>query len=148
MEHMMRTQTAAVYRLGDFYLVHSLMRVPSGYWVARPPFARVGVEGAPLEQLGEEVKAALDKSDQLPADPPRDEPQDAELIKAAGFKSRKRFVEAATTCTVERTGEVVEIRGAVRAAKGSYWVPDSDAVEVAEPESSALGEVVEAMLVT
>jgi hypothetical protein len=144
---MMRTQTAAVYRLGDFYLVHSLMRVPSGYWVARPPFVRVGVDGTALEQLGEEVEAALDRSDQLPADPPRDEPQDAELIKAAGFKSRKRFVEAATTCTVERTGDSVEIRGAVRAVKGSYWIPDSDAVEMAEPKSAALGDAVEAVLV-
>lgn len=144
----MLVQTATVYKLSDFYLVHSLMRVPSGYWVVRPPFIRieVGVEGDHLDQLGQEVEAALDRSDQLPVDPPREEAQDTELIKAAGFKSRKRFVEAAATCTVERTDGSVEIRGAVRAVKGSYWVPDSDAMEVAELKHAALGAAVEAIL--
>lgn len=136
----MQVQMAVVYRVGGGYLVHSLLRAPDGYWVVRGPFERVGDPGL----LGPSAVAALDRSAQLTVNPLASEAQDAELLQAAGFKSRKRFVEAAATCTLRRDVAGITVRGAV--GKGSGWVPDRDAVEVDGSSTPELGEAIKSLL--
>lgn len=144
----MQAQMAAVYKVGDLYLVHSLMRVPDGFWVAWPPFERISDVAVDPESLAEAAKAALGRSGQLSADLVPADSQSAELFRAAGFKSLKRFVEAATTCTLRRDadGSIIQVRGEVKAARGSHWLPDRDATEVDGSKLTELGEVIKSLL--
>jgi hypothetical protein len=145
----MQAQMAAVYKVNDFYLVHSLMRVPDGFWVAHPPFERIDDLAVHGERLGQVAKDALDRSEQLPINPAPTEPQDTELLQAAGFKSRKRFFESATTCTLRRAadgGGIIRVRGSVKADKGSHWIPDRDVVEVDNAMTGELGQVIKSLL--
>lgn len=144
----MHVRMAAVYKLQGFYLVHSLMRVPDGFWVSRPPFERLDEIGLDLAQLGAAATAAIDGSAELATNPSVSESQDAELLRAAGIKSWKKFVGSAATCTlrVEEDGVDVEVRGESRADKGSHWIPDPDAVRIDRRMTAELGEVIRSLL--
>jgi hypothetical protein len=143
----MQPQMAAVYKSEDRFLVHPLMRVPAGMWVVRGPYeVFVGAE-AGVQKLGDAASAALDRSRLLPEAVDTTKAQDGELIRAAGFKSRKQFVAATAKCTLRcDDGSTVSVRGTTKTAKGSSWLADDDAIEVDVANTTELAEVIRSLL--
>ncbi|MFF1820704.1 hypothetical protein ACFVWG_25585 [Kribbella sp. NPDC058245] len=128
-------------------LVHPFMRIPAGMWVVRGPYeVLVGVD-AGLQELGDAATAALDRSGVLTEAIDTRKAQDGELIRAAGFKSRKQFVAGTAMCTLRcDDGPTVSVRGATKAAKGSSWLPDEEAIEVDVTNRTGLAEAISSLL--
>jgi hypothetical protein len=138
---------AAVYWIEDRFFVHPYMRIPSGMWVVRGPYDVLEGADASVERLGSVVRAALDRSGPLTETVDTTKAQDGELIRAAGFKSRKQFVAATAMCSLGcDDGATVNVRGSSKAVKGSSWIPDPDATEVNLANTTELAEVVRALL--
>ncbi|MFI5708885.1 hypothetical protein [Kribbella sp. NPDC051620] len=143
----MQRQMAAVYESEGRFLVHTYMRVPAGMWVSRGPYEVLQGAEAGVEKLGDVVRSALDRSGPLNEAVDTRKAQDGELIRAAGFKSRKQFVAATAMCSVRcDDGSTVIVRGSTKAVKGSSWIPDPDAIEVKLTNTTELAEVIRALL--
>jgi hypothetical protein len=116
-------------------------------WLVRGPYDVLQGAEASVGKLGTVVRAALDRSGPLTEPVDTTKAQDGELIRAAGFKSRKQFVAATAMCSLEcDDGSTVNVRGSTKAVKGLSWIPDPDAIEVSPANTTELAEVVRALL--
>jgi hypothetical protein len=150
-EHMSiarRPQMAAVYRIGEYYLLHAHEQAPPGFWVGVPPYERL-TEDVGDAELGQTAVDCLGRSRPMVSYQPTRAAQDGELIKAAGFRSRKRFVEAAQMCTLRRDAadwSRIRVSGWIKDPRRSAWVPDDKTTEVDGTDLPALGQAIRTVL--
>lgn len=139
---------AAVYRIGEFYLLHAKEQAPPGFWVVVPPYERLSDDVGDGE-LGQVAVDFLGRSGPMSSYQPSRAPYDGELIKAADFRSRKRFVEAAQMCTLRRdTADWSRIRvsGWIKDPRRSAWAPNDKTIEVDGTDLPALGQAIRTVL--
>lgn len=75
--------------------------------------------------------------------------RDGELIKVAGFRSRKRFVEAAEMCSVRRDAadwSRIRVSGWIKDPRRSGWAPNDETIEVDATDLPALGQAIRTVL--
>jgi hypothetical protein len=144
----MKSRVAQLYLLPNFYLVHTLDQAPPGFWVPVPPYEKLSADVEDGE-LGRAVRDAVDRSKAMDDYQPSRAAQDGDLIRAAGFRSRKQFVNSAATCTVSKDApdrSVIRVRRATRDAKGAHWLPDAEESEIDQADLAGLGQLLRTVL--
>jgi hypothetical protein len=135
---------AAVYRIGEFYLLHAQEQAPPGFWVVVAPYERLSQDVSD-EELGRAAVDFLGRSRPMSNYQPTRAACDGELIKAAGFRSRKRFVEAAQLCTLHRdlaAWSAIRVSGSIKDPHRSGWGADGKTLEVDATDLPALGQAI------
>jgi hypothetical protein len=143
-----RSQLAGVYRIGEFYLLHAHEQAPPGFWVVVPPYERLSGDVGD-EELGRAAVDCLGRSGPMVSYQPSRAARDGELIKAAGFRSRKRFVEAAEMCTLRRDAadwSRIRVSGWTKDPRRSAWAPNEKTIEVDGTDLPALGQAIRTVL--
>ena len=144
----MQSQMAGIYRAKNFYLLHAMEQSPPGFWVAAPPFERLSEDVADVD-LGNAALLALDRSRPMRDYQPSRAPRDTELIKAAGFRSRKQFIAASTMCTLEQAvadRSTIQVRPSRRDVSNSAWISEPDTIGVNASDLGAIGAVIRSVL--
>src|SRR5262245_59318539 len=144
----MDTAQIHVYRQVDRYVIGALDRTITGVWISTPRVITLSL-GATHGELGAAALRSLDDSQvNIPHPDFRSvPPRDQALWRAAGVRSRRRFMKDTYLCSLQRHNSTLTLIPAVNggvSGPGRGWTPMEEAASVqsANEEPAALGRVI------
>lgn len=142
MNHLQHKQYASAFRLTNHIVIHSDAKTQSGIGIATAPYFTLDVN-ASMKEIGNAIQHALAESKTSVAHTDYQEGVKP-LLKAAGLRSYRRFVQGAIHCSIVKDGQSIWIdpthNGGTRGdSKGFHYKPDLRIVINSQASEELLG---------